>query len=133
MFPQRGNIKEFGNLVQSNCPESGSLVKAPLTNSKPTSDLKNGILDFKEKDLLKKRGPSTVEKTHPVCIKRLTLRCFQVLILDIQFSGSHVSNDKIMVNFFKRVGLLKSIIRIFSILYSTSIYFLNLATTACLD
>lgn len=56
MFSQRGNIKEFGNLVQSNCPESGSLVKAPLTNGKPTCDLKNGILDFKEKDLLKKGG-----------------------------------------------------------------------------
>lgn len=101
MFSQRGNIKEFGNLVQSNCPESGSLVKAPLTKGKPTCDLKNGILDFKEKDLLKKGGPSTVGKTHPVCIKRLTLRCFQALILSTKFSGSYVYADKTTVNFFK--------------------------------
>lgn len=51
-----GNTKEFGNLVQSNCPESGSLVKALLKTNKPTYNLEHGKLDFKEKDLLKQRG-----------------------------------------------------------------------------
>lgn len=120
--------KGFGNLGQSNCPKSDSLVKVVLTNNEPTCDFKHGHWISERISQSKDRLKSEKLLGRPIriCMKKLNLRVFlstdsysifnsvdsMCLLIKLNLSGLCQMED-----------MLQLITRIFPILHSTSTYF----------